>query len=1005
MAESARLEFKLTADGRQAVAAVEDTRKKIGASVEQVRASASRSFSQMRESVNSFGQTMQSVGARMTAVITLPLVGLGTAAVVAATKMDSMKRGLAAVEGSAEGATAALAKLRETAKLPGLGLEEAIQGYINLRAVKLNADLAERSLTSFGNALATAGKGRAELDGVVLALTQIVSKGKVSAEEINQIAERVPQIREAMKGAFGTADTEVLQKKGLSPEKFIEGVVAQLEKLPKIVGGPMNDFENALDAGRAALVALGEAILPFVSQVLAVLTPALEQAVAWFRALPDSTKTSALAFAAVLAVAGPLVTALGALVAAVSAVGAPFAAAAVIVSTAAAALAAAWASNFLGVRDLTNSVLGEIEGFVREHFATITAWYKENLPLIRQTVQTVLNAIRQFWAEHGEQITAVVRAVWGVIKTVVQTGTQILLAAVKLVMQLINEDWAGAWQTFKGILRTALDGTGKVLMGLKDYAASAVRAMLGMLLSLAAESTQRMMGLGEAIVEGIIRGIRNKTEALKNEVKVMALQAVLSGRLSLGIRSPSRVFYEIGENIVEGLLLALRDGYGRVQSAMASLVTPNLPGLQGLRLKPAQATRAAQIGETETESKEGAYAARLERELERARMSEEAYVDAAVKSEERLLRSRQAVITAQRAEANATIKDRADLALRLEELRVADEKLIREHEARVMEIRSESAARQKEKVDELIEKYRQLAAAASADVPSPVMPTEGATERPRYASGPYVDPVKFEEEFGKPPPVPDLTQHKTVIEEFKNVAVSAFGSIMGGFQGMIAGFLAGGPAAQQSFAQMAKAVIAGLAAQSIVLAVMEIAHAIAEYAKAASNPFTAPLHIAAAKMHLAAAKAYGIVGGVAAGIALAIPGGGGGRAGDLAAGGTGRESGRANGRDANAQDDRTIRENRRGGSLDPLVIEQSRNAFTPAPIRIIIEDHARTDPDVMRERMVRVISEDPRVQEAVVDHVEGQMKYNRRLQTAVGNAFVQEYRMMGPVREVIRTDY
>lgn len=194
-----------------------------------------------------------------------------------AASFDSLKRGLAAVEGSSEAANSSLEKLRETAKLPGLGLREAIQGYTNLRAVKLNAELSERALTAFGNALATVGKGRAELEGVVLALTQIVSKGKVSAEEINQIAERVPQIREAMKQAFGTADTEELQKRGLAPEQFIEGIVSQLEKLPKASGGAQNALENLADAYDQALVTLGEPLLAPVAEEMEAVSSALER--------------------------------------------------------------------------------------------------------------------------------------------------------------------------------------------------------------------------------------------------------------------------------------------------------------------------------------------------------------------------------------------------------------------------------------------------------------------------------------------------------------------------------------------------------------------------------------------------------------------------------------------------------------------------------------------------------------------------------------------------------
>ena len=122
----------------------------------------------------------------------------GSTFVNAAADLEKLTQGLTAVAGSSREAAEQRDRLRQVAKLPGLGLEEAVEGSINLQAVGLSSQQAEAALMSFGNALATVGKGKAELDGVILALTQMAAKGKISAEEINQIGERVPQIRAVM---------------------------------------------------------------------------------------------------------------------------------------------------------------------------------------------------------------------------------------------------------------------------------------------------------------------------------------------------------------------------------------------------------------------------------------------------------------------------------------------------------------------------------------------------------------------------------------------------------------------------------------------------------------------------------------------------------------------------------------------------------------------------------------------------------------------------------------
>ena len=62
------------------------------------------------------------------------ILSMGTDVVKAATTMESLERGLRAVAGGAAQADAQLIGLREVAKLPGLGLQEAVQGAGNLQA-------------------------------------------------------------------------------------------------------------------------------------------------------------------------------------------------------------------------------------------------------------------------------------------------------------------------------------------------------------------------------------------------------------------------------------------------------------------------------------------------------------------------------------------------------------------------------------------------------------------------------------------------------------------------------------------------------------------------------------------------------------------------------------------------------------------------------------------------------------------------------------------------------
>lgn len=245
---------------------------------------------------------MKSRSLALTVAVTTPLTALGTNALRSAVSMESLMRGLEATAGSAAAAREQVARLTEVAKLPGLGFREAVQGSIALQNAGFSARQAEQALMQFGNALTLVGKGKNELDGVTLALQQIASKGKISAEEINQLSERVPQIRKAMQEAFGTADTEVLQKAGISANQFVDGVTAALARLPRASSGTQTSLENLADKLDSTMSRIGAKALP----TLVRLAELGERLLDGFNKLPGPVQAAAIALAGLAALAGPV---------------------------------------------------------------------------------------------------------------------------------------------------------------------------------------------------------------------------------------------------------------------------------------------------------------------------------------------------------------------------------------------------------------------------------------------------------------------------------------------------------------------------------------------------------------------------------------------------------------------------------------------------------------------------------------------------------------------------
>ena len=221
-----------------------------------------------RQALSRVGNSARSMGeAIRTAADAMHLLDIATAVMArgsgiqAAMSFDAQVRGLAAYSANAEQLTAQLGRLQEIAKLPGVGLSEVRQGVLQLEAAGMAAEMAERSIKAFGNAIALAGRGKEDLAGAVLQMSQMVANGKLAGDELNIIAERIPQIRKQMKLAFGTSSTEEIAKMGLSIDVIVEKIISGLESLPQATTGAITTLDNLSDALEQALLPIGRGIV------------------------------------------------------------------------------------------------------------------------------------------------------------------------------------------------------------------------------------------------------------------------------------------------------------------------------------------------------------------------------------------------------------------------------------------------------------------------------------------------------------------------------------------------------------------------------------------------------------------------------------------------------------------------------------------------------------------------------------------------------------------------
>jgi tape measure domain-containing protein len=272
-----------------------------------------KALGRLQSRLSDLSRRMQQTGETLSQNLTLPILGVGAAAVKAFGDMERLENGLTAIMGSSEAAGAELERLRKVAEAPGLALPEVVKASASLQSVGFSANNARATIEQFGNAVARSAGNAETFDGVILALSQISAVGQVTQEDLNQIKERIPEFSRVMQQEFGVTTAEAIRELGISSDEFIERSVGALSKLERAKGGISNAFDNFKDNVTASLAVLGESIATNLNleQVLTNLSNTLARIVNVFKNLSPAMQKTVVIFAAVLAGIGPLLFIVG----------------------------------------------------------------------------------------------------------------------------------------------------------------------------------------------------------------------------------------------------------------------------------------------------------------------------------------------------------------------------------------------------------------------------------------------------------------------------------------------------------------------------------------------------------------------------------------------------------------------------------------------------------------------------------------------------------------------
>ncbi|MGN0076336.1 MAG: hypothetical protein ACI38Z_05110 [Parafannyhessea sp.] len=397
---------------------------------------------------------------------------------------------------------------------------------------------------------------------LVAALVYLYNTNETVRDAINGAWQAIQDVVGTVAGAIAGFFTDTLPQAFQAAADLLASLPGTiggfLESLPGTIGSALQAgaealaswasglAQSALDAGAQFVSALGSALAAAPEQVLYWLTFAIAYVVLWAGQMVQNALTAGAQF-----VSG-VVSAIQALPGSVAALLAS------VVSTAlswAAQMAASALSAGAQFVAMCGSALAALPGLVASLLQSAVA---QAVAWASQMASQAASAGSRFVSGVGSALASLPGRVWSMLS-----------AALSMVASFAGQMASRAGQAASGFASSLVSGLASI--------------------------PGRMASIGSQIISGLVSGITSGAQRVVSALGNVVSSAIDSAKRALGIASPSKVFRQIGDFVMQGMALGIGDGWGGVSGALdATLGTMGGYEVQAPRMVAAEGGSGAQ---------------------------------------------------------------------------------------------------------------------------------------------------------------------------------------------------------------------------------------------------------------------------------------------------------------------------------------------------------------------------------------------------------------------------
>ncbi|QEQ94335.1 tail length tape measure protein [Gordonia phage Chikenjars] len=203
---------------------------------------------------------------------------------------------------------------------------------------------------------------------------------------------------------------------------------------------------------------------------------------------------------------------------------------------------------------------GAIVGALGELLSKILDMVIQLIPKIATVISELLTAVLNIIIEHAPQVAdafiALVRGLIDVVTTLApelfDAGFQLIIGFLTVIRDRIPEVANLATDIIVTFIGTLASNINRIIQAGVDFIVDFLNGLAQGIRDNMPRVTAAATEVGKALVEGIANAIRNGLSTVISAAKDLASSALTAAKEALGIASPSKRFYELGEWTVEG---------------------------------------------------------------------------------------------------------------------------------------------------------------------------------------------------------------------------------------------------------------------------------------------------------------------------------------------------------------------------------------------------------------------------------------------------------------------